>query len=107
VRITAERTAAVPLLAACHSQPLGYKGKCPVMGCRALPRPSAAGPSSPGRRLLAPRAATCPTLTASAAPPPPTQGKVDMSVAMVPLTEEAGWGPAVQGFVQGIFYTGD
>ncbi|KAI8464026.1 MAG: major facilitator superfamily domain-containing protein [Monoraphidium minutum] len=33
-------------------------------------------------------------------------GKVDMSVAMVPLTEEAGWGPSVQGLVQGIFYIG-
>lgn len=29
-----------------------------------------------------------------------------MSVAMVPLTEEAGWGPSVQGLVQGIFYIG-
>ncbi|KIY93228.1 putative anion transporter 6 [Monoraphidium neglectum] len=33
-------------------------------------------------------------------------GKVDMSVAMVPLAEEAGWGPSTQGLVQGIFYVG-
>lgn len=33
-------------------------------------------------------------------------GKVDMSVAMVPLAEEMGWGPNIQGLVQGIFYIG-